>query len=120
MSPLSLRVPQYRHQKSRDLAVVRINGKDFYLGKYNSPESHAQYKRLIGEWLARGQEPELAPEEPKSVAEIMVAYLKHAHGYYRTNVSVSQNAIQRPIDSRTRSSAHQCKAEHRREESEFF
>ena len=28
------RIPKYRHQKSRNLAVTRIYGKDIYLGKY--------------------------------------------------------------------------------------
>ena len=40
-------VPKYRHHKARDLAVVRIDGKDRYLGKFNSPESHVKYRRLL-------------------------------------------------------------------------
>jgi hypothetical protein len=31
--------PKYRHYKPKNLAVVRSNGKDIYLGRYNSPES---------------------------------------------------------------------------------
>ena len=27
------RIPKYRHQKSRNLAVTRIYGKDIYLGE---------------------------------------------------------------------------------------
>jgi integrase len=42
-------VPKYRHHKARDLAVVRIDGKDHYLGKYHSPESVSEYARLIAE-----------------------------------------------------------------------
>ena len=31
------RIPQYRHYKPKDLGVVRIYGRDHYLGKYDSP-----------------------------------------------------------------------------------
>ena len=47
------RIPKYRHQKSRNLAVVRIDGKDIYLGKYNSPESHEKYQLAIAELVSR-------------------------------------------------------------------
>jgi integrase len=40
-------VPKYRHYKPKDLAVVRINGKDFYLGRFGSEESKERYRRLI-------------------------------------------------------------------------
>lgn len=44
--------PKYRHQKSRNLAVVRIHGKDYYLGEYGSPESRQLYAQLIAEkWV---------------------------------------------------------------------
>ena len=33
------RIPKYRHYKPKNLGVVRIDGRDIYLGKYNSPES---------------------------------------------------------------------------------
>jgi hypothetical protein len=49
------KIPSYRHQKSRDTAVVNINGRDIYLGKYKSPESRAKYDKLIQEWLASGR-----------------------------------------------------------------
>lgn len=41
--------PAYRHQKSRNLAVVRIHGKDYYLGEYGSAESKQLYAQLIAE-----------------------------------------------------------------------
>ena len=55
MPILTRRIPGYRHYKPKDLAVVRIDGKDSYLGKYNSPESREKYDRLIAEWLANGR-----------------------------------------------------------------
>ena len=47
--------PKYRHDQPKNLGVVRINGKDHYLGRYDSPESWEKYHRLIAEWLSRGQ-----------------------------------------------------------------
>ena len=31
--------------------MVTLNGKDHYLGKWNTKTSKAEYNRLIGEWL---------------------------------------------------------------------
>ena len=39
MPPLRSPHPGYRRYKPKNLAVVRIDGKDHYLGQYNSPES---------------------------------------------------------------------------------
>ncbi len=77
----SRKIPAYRHQKARNLAVVRIDGKDVYLGEYDSPESKTKYERLISEWL-RGhhQTPEIGTDI--TVCELMAAYLTFASGYY--------------------------------------
>ena len=48
-------VPKYRHYRPKNLAVVRIDNTDQYLGKYDSPESHEKYHRLIAEWLSGNQ-----------------------------------------------------------------
>ena len=47
-------IPKYRHYKPKDLAVVRIDGRDHYLGKYNSPESREKYHRLLAEHAIKG------------------------------------------------------------------
>ncbi len=31
--------------------MVTLNGKDFYLGRWNTAASRAEYQRLTGEWL---------------------------------------------------------------------
>jgi hypothetical protein len=41
--------PKYRHYLPKDLAVVRIDGHDHYLGKHGSPESWERYHRLLAE-----------------------------------------------------------------------
>ena len=51
----SKRVPSYRHHKPTGQAVVTLNGHDFYLGKWNTKASLAEYDRLTSEWLAGGR-----------------------------------------------------------------
>jgi integrase len=81
-------VPKYRHYKPKDLAVVRIDGRDVYLGKYDSPESHEKYRRTIAEWLSgtpTASPPQQAAAPGLTVAELILAYHKHAEAYYVKN-----------------------------------
>jgi hypothetical protein len=89
MTTPSHRLPKYRHQKSKNLGVVRINGRDIYLGKYDTPESHERYRRVVAEYLTTGTTP--APGETHlgvgandgpAVSEVMVGYIRHADSYY--------------------------------------
>jgi integrase len=82
------RVPSYRLHKPTGLAVVTIGGRDVYLGKHDTPESRAEYDRLIAEWLAAGRRPMLADEGPGAdltINEMLLAYLNHADTYYVKN-----------------------------------
>jgi hypothetical protein len=77
--------PKYRLHKPRNRAVVTIDGRDFYLGPYGSPESKAEYDRLIGLWLANGRRlPEEDPED-LTIDEVIVAFWRHATVYYVKN-----------------------------------
>ncbi len=82
------RVPKYRHYKPKNLAVVRIDGKDHYLGSYGSPESQETYRRLVAEWLSKGRTDRAEPDQkpgPESrliVNELILAYVKFVDGYY--------------------------------------
>jgi integrase len=51
----SRRIPAYVHHKPTGQARVRIGGKDFYLGKYGSPESHEKYDELVAELVVNSQ-----------------------------------------------------------------
>ena len=89
MPDLAHRLPKYRHYRPKDLAVVRIEGRDVYLGKFGSSESHEKYRRVIAEWLATG--PKSIPDQPGQAAEsaptvnaIILAFLtQHADQHYR-------------------------------------
>jgi len=41
--------PTYRFHRAHKCAVVTLNGKNHYLGPWQSPESHEKYARLIAE-----------------------------------------------------------------------
>jgi integrase len=75
-----MRVPSYRHHKARNLAVVRLDGRDIYLGDYDSPKSHKRYKQVVAEWLAG--KPEAQPAEGGTVDEIVLRFLDAHKEYY--------------------------------------
>ena len=50
MPPKLRKPPAYRLHKPTGQAVVRIDGRDFYLGKHGTDASHEAYRRLIAEW----------------------------------------------------------------------
>lgn len=77
-------LPKYRKHKASGQAIVTLNGRDFYLGPWNTRASRTQYDRMIGEWLAAGRR--LPPGDgfgDLSIAELARAYLNHAETYYR-------------------------------------
>ena len=45
------KVPAYRLHKPTGQAVVRLDGRDFYLGKHGTEASHEAYRRTVAEWL---------------------------------------------------------------------
>ncbi len=73
-------LPKLSHFKARGLAVVRLSGKDYYCGKWGSPEAEAKYHRVISEWLADGKEHANRPTQ--TIAELIATYYKHVSKYY--------------------------------------
>ena len=60
--------PKYSLHKPTGLAVVRLSGRDVYLGPYGSPESEAKYQAPVAEWLRKGRKPPARPKRTKSKA----------------------------------------------------
>jgi integrase len=77
--------PSYHRHKASGQAVVRIDGVDHYLGKHGTPESRAEYDRLIAEWLANGRRltPPAIATAGLTVDELILAYWRWAERYYR-------------------------------------
>lgn len=79
---ISTRIPKYQHFKARNLAKVRIDGKDVYLGTYDSPESHDKYKKVIADWLVKKEAPAEEPQQEVTICQLMASYIRHAKEYY--------------------------------------
>jgi integrase len=81
---MTKRTPSYCLHKATGQAVVRIDGKDHYLGKHGTPESRAEYNRLIGEWFANAQSlPSKAESDGFTVNVLLVNYWRWAEEHYR-------------------------------------
>ena len=90
--------PAYRHFKPRNQGVVRIAGKDYYLGEYQSQESWRRYNQLLAELFFA--EPAASPPIPNAqpvqvtvqateplaaplrIGELTMRYQVHANAYY--------------------------------------
>lgn len=81
------RIPKYRCYKPKNLGLVVIDGTQHYLGPYGSPESVAEYNRLVQEWLARGPclpaSAGTAGESPSVNELILDFFSRHAEVHYR-------------------------------------
>jgi integrase len=77
--PSNQRIPSYRRHRASGQAITTLNGRDVYLGKWNSPESKAEYNRIISEWTARGRQSPPQPAEDRSplMKAVILGYLNH-------------------------------------------
>jgi integrase len=77
-------VPTYRLHKPSGQAVITIRSgatrRDVYLGEYGSPESKAEYARLVAVTAAGAPGP---ARRDVTVSEILVGFLKWAATHYR-------------------------------------
>ena len=83
-------IPSYRYHKARNCAVVTIDGKNFYLGLFDSPESYGKYARLIAEWKNKQCRPGATScaghnGTPIKVNDLILAFWHHAKQRYVKN-----------------------------------
>ena len=98
MSSPKRREPSYRLHKPSGQARVIIDRKHIYLGRFDSPESHAKYHRLVGEWHD-GKKPDTAARNgtethggdgkltrpTATVNELILAFWQHVKQRYVKN-----------------------------------
>src|SRR3954454_15629711 len=83
------KVPSYRLHKPTGQAVVRLDGRDFYLGKHGTEASHEAYRRTIAEGLTRGTtrcDTQAVPagSPTLTIGELILAFwTSHGEKYYR-------------------------------------
>jgi integrase len=84
--------PSYRLHKQSGQAIVTLpdglgGRRDILLGPHDTPESRAEYDRVIAEWLASGRRstprPEPGQEDGISTNELILAFWSHVETYYR-------------------------------------
>ena len=77
--------PKYRHHRGTGQAFVRLDGRDVYLGRYDSDQSRAEYARLIAAWLANKRRmplPDGPQKDDPEVVELIDQFWTHAESYY--------------------------------------
>jgi integrase len=84
------RVPSYRLHKQSGQAVVTLpdglgGRRDVLLGKYDTPESRAEYLRVLAEWEANGRRLPQPLTGPAGLTlnELLLAYWRFVEQYYR-------------------------------------
>ena len=91
MPKLRHKPPSYSLHKASGQAVVKVNGRCHYLGKYRSAKSRQAYRELLSKWAAvnhanaAGLLSQMPPLDDLRICELLAAYLEFADGYYRKN-----------------------------------
>lgn len=72
-------VPKLRHHKATGRAVVTLDGRHVYLGRYGTPEADAEYRRVIAEYLTLGEvrTPGRVNAAEPTVADVILTYWRH-------------------------------------------
>eukprot|EP00913_Durusdinium_trenchii_P028474 g26702.t1 len=84
------RKPSYLLHKPSGQARVRIDGKDHYLGEYDSPESRDRYDELIEAWRVKRDVDAVS----MTIDDLSIFYTEHAKSYY-----VKDGAPTREVDN---------------------
>ncbi len=94
-----MRTPSLRKHASGQ-ARVTLNGKDFLLGPYGSPESIQAYHQIIAEWEAAGRSPLFRSNANETtIAEVAAAFVKHCSAYYGTGPNSELYRVKPAVDA---------------------
>src|SRR5258708_7302207 len=89
MSAKARKIPSYRLHKPTGQAVVRLHGRDYYLGRHGTQASQEAYRRTIATWLVPNRPRPIATAGSASsptptINEIILAFwTRHAERHYR-------------------------------------
>lgn len=88
MPKLLKATPRYRKHRASGQAIVTIEGRDFYLGPHGTKASHAEYDRIVGEWLVNGRRlPKTDDNSQLTMVEFANCYRRFAERDYRKQPS---------------------------------
>ena len=77
--PRSRTRPTYQRHAGTGQARTHIDGKDYYLGPFDSPESHRKFAELVARWAA---DSEFGSYRIR-IDDLAILYVEHADAYYR-------------------------------------
>jgi integrase len=86
-------VPKAGLHRASGQAVVRLGGRDFYLGRWKSPEAEVAYHRRIAEWLSAGPYMAGADQRLETITELVDVYYAEAVRYYQRDGLPSGEAL---------------------------
>ena len=75
--------PKYGKHKASGQAVVKLDGRDIYLGPWNTQVSKLEYDRVVSEWPANSRS--LPAAQDLTIVEVCARYMNRAAGYYVKN-----------------------------------
>jgi hypothetical protein len=76
--------PTYRKHKATGQALVTIDGRDIYLGVYDTPQSKAEYARLIAEYAITGAVARASKDaDGVIIKEVLAAFWRFAQTWYK-------------------------------------
>ena len=97
-------VPSYCLHKASGQAVVRIGGRDVYLGPHGSEESKNEYTRVLAECRVRREEQvaEAATlrdtvDPSMTLSEVLLCYREFAKGYYSKDGEPTKEFVEMAI-----------------------
>jgi len=63
-------------KQDRSYAVVYINGRKIFLGKWGSVEADTEYRRILAEWVSNPVSPGTKSNGLATIDELALAFLK--------------------------------------------
>ncbi len=86
MPKLTTRIPKYRKHTASGQAVVSVDGKAVYLGKWDSPESKEAYREIVARLALRRTAVDIpSVVDGPTVLQLFEQYLSFAQQHYRKN-----------------------------------
>lgn len=76
----SPRIPKMCRHKGSGRAVVRLDGRDHYLGRWGTRQARTRYRQVIGEWLAALDGDS---DPPETIGVLASLYWRHVRRRYR-------------------------------------
>ncbi|MCB9869352.1 MAG: hypothetical protein H6837_05815 [Planctomycetes bacterium] len=71
------RLPALRTHKRSGRCYATFAGEEVWFGKADDPDTARRFESHLGQWLARGRQPEAPPDVELTVKALVARYLTH-------------------------------------------